>query len=217
LQSFDYLAYRLTGNYVASSSSSGIKPWERKKIESAGLDIDKFPSIRYMGQEIGKTIPDAEIKLGIPAGIPVYAIGVDFAAALVGTNMLRKGRSCERAGSSGGINLCWDSPVDDHRLLCYEHFIKNRWNIAGITSTYGKAIEWAKKTLGIDPVEYLVAGRKPPRILFYPYLKGERTPLWNPFAKGMFIGLKESHDPVDIMIAVCMGIAFSIRDCIEII
>jgi xylulokinase len=217
LQSFDYLAYRLTGNPVASSSSSGIKPWEREKIERAGLDIDKFPSICYMGQEIGKTVPDAETQLGIPAGIPVFAIGVDFAAALVGTNMLHKGRSCERAGSSGGINLCWDRPVDDNRLLCYEHFIKNRWNIAGITSTYGKAIEWAKKTIGIEHVESLVAGRKPPRILFFPYLKGERTPLWNPYAKGMFIGLKESHDQVDIMIAVFMGIAYSIRDCIEII
>jgi xylulokinase len=217
LQSFDYLAYRLTGNPVASSSSSGIKPWEREKIERAGLDIDKFPPIRYMGQEIGKTLSDTENRLGIPAGIPVLAIGVDFAAALVGTNMLRKGRSCERAGSSGGINLCWDRPVDDNRLLCYEHFIKNSWNIAGITSTYGKAIEWTKKTLGIDNVESLVKGRKPPRILFLPYLKGERTPLWNPYAKGMFIGLNESHDPADIMIAVFMGIAFSIRDCVEII
>ncbi len=217
LQPFDYLAYLLTDRCVASSSSGGIKPWHRDKIESAGLDKRKFPMICYMGEEIGKTTEEAAVRYGIPAGVPLYAIGVDFAAALVGTNMLTPGRSCERAGSSGGINLCWSGPVHDDRLLCYEHFIPGTWNVAGITSTYGKAVEWAEKNLDAKNFVQERLHRDPTGIVFLPYLKGERTPLWDPYAKGVFFGLERKHDAVDLLIAVHTGIALSVRDCIEII
>ena len=217
LQPFDYLALLLTGVCVASSSSSGIKPWHSSKILEAGLDQEKFPLICYMGEEIGKTTPEAAGRYGIPAGVPLYAVGVDFAAALVGTNMLEPGRSCERAGSSGGINLCSDKPVHDDRLLCYEHFIRGTWNVAGITSTYGKAVEWAEKILDADDFIQERLCREPPGIIFLPYLKGERTPLWDPYAKGVFFGLEHKHDAVDLLIAVHTGIALSMRDCIGII
>ena len=217
LQPFDYLALLLTGSCVASSSSSGIKPWHGSKIDEAGLDRDKFPPICYMGEEIGKTTTEGAGRYGLPIDIPVYAVGVDFAAALVGTNMLEPGRSCERAGSSGGINLCWKEPVQDDRLLCYEHFIANTWNVAGITSTYGKAIEWAENNLNAAEFQQKRHHRDASDIIFLPYLKGERTPLWNPYAKGLFFGLEQKHDAVDLMIAVHTGIAMSIRECMDII
>jgi xylulokinase len=216
-QPFDFLAYKLTGKSVASSSSSGIKPWELSKIDQAGLDRGKFPDIRYMGEEIGRTSEAGGRAVGLPPHVPVYAIGVDFAAALVGTDMLSPGRSCERAGSSGGINLCWDRPVHDGRLLCYEHFIRGTWNVAGITSTYGKALEWARKALDAEGFERERLKRKPPGIIFLPYLKGERTPLWDPYARGVFFGMRLEHDGIDLMMSVYTGVAMSIRDCIDII
>ncbi len=217
LQSFDFIAYRLTGKPFASSSTRGITLWNKQRLTLAGLDIQKFPEIRYMGEKIGETTANAEKEFGIPAHIPVFAVGADFAAGLIGTNALSTGRSCERAGSSGGINLCWDSPVSDSRLLCYSHFIKNRFNIAGITSTYGKALEWARSITGIGGKKSVSKGHNPPSLLFLPYLKGERTPLWNPFAKGLLMGLDERISRQDILHAVYMGLAFSIRDAIEII
>jgi xylulokinase len=170
-----------------------------------------------MGEEIGRTSSEGARRYGVPAGIPLYAVGVDFAAALVGTNMLEPGRSCERAGSSGGINLCWGEAIHDERLLCYEHFIPGTWNLAGITSTYGKAVQWAEKNLHADDFQTQRLRREQPGIIFLPYLKGERTPLWNPYAKGLFFGLEQKHDAIDLMIAVHTGIALSIRECIDII
>jgi len=216
LQSFDYISYILTKNFTASSSSSGIKPWENRSIEKAGLDKEKFPSICYMGEIIGKTTKKVEAQFCIKEGIPVFAVGVDFAAALIGTNTLEKGKSCERAGSSGGINFCWDKKIEDSRLLCYKHFIKGLWNIAGITSTQGKALEWIKELMKIDNFNEVEKINKPNKIIFLPYLKGERTPLWNPYAKGIFFGLKNNHTKYDILFSVFLGIALSIRDCIEI-
>jgi xylulokinase len=217
LQIFDYLAYILTGVFSASSSSVGIKPWDKTQIERAGLDTDKFPEIRYMGEIIGTVSEKASPRFSIPPGVPVFAIGVDFAAALVGTGMIEKGKSCERSGSSGGINLCWDSPVADPRLLSYTHFIGGMWNIAGITTTSGKAVDWLSSI--VDTKHFSPPGRKRSgsELLFFPYLKGERTPLWNPYAKGMFFGLTSEHTKSDIIFSVYLGVVLSLMDCIQII
>jgi xylulokinase len=217
LQTFDYIAYLLTGEFTASSSSAGIKPWDDKALELAGLDAQKFPKIHYMGQRLGTLSASAQKDYGIPSGLPVHAIGVDFAAALAGTNALEKGKSCERSGSSGGINLCWDSPVDDNRLLSYRHFMKGLWNIAGITSMSGKAIEWAHRVFGTTECPPHIREKRTGEIIFFPYLKGERTPLWNPYAKGMFYGLTADHTKEDLVFSVHLGIVFSLRDCMEII
>jgi xylulokinase len=217
LQVFDYLAFLLTGEYTASSSSSGIKPWDSASLDQARLDVDKFPEIHYMGEKIGHVIPRASRIFGLPQHIPVFAVGVDFAAALVGTNTLAKGKSCERSGSSGGINLCWDKPVKDNRLLSYEHFISGLWNVAGITSTSGKAIDWINKIIGLSEFAFPEKRNMRDEIIFLPYLKGERTPLWNPYAKGIFYGLTAQHTKEDLLFSVYLGIVFSLRDCIEII
>jgi len=103
-----------------------------------------------MGREIGRTTRRARERFGIPKGAPVYAVRCRFRRGIGGTGVLEKGRSCERAGSSGGINLCWDRFVGDKRLLSYEHFIEGLWNVAGITSTSGLAVDWAERALGIE-------------------------------------------------------------------
>ncbi|HUT64862.1 MAG TPA: FGGY-family carbohydrate kinase [Spirochaetota bacterium] len=228
LQSFDYLAFLLTGEFTASSSSSGIKPWEKEKVLHAGLDIEKFPEILYLGSCIGKVSRSAALEYGIPVSTPLYAIGVDFAAALIGTGAIERGRSCERAGTSGGLNLCWDKRVSDRRLLCYTHFIPDRWNVAGITSSSGISVEWMAKLLRVDYEKFRGfqsrdfssrGGKKntPGSIIFLPYLRGERTPLWNPYARGVFFGLEESHTADDLLKSVFTGVALSIRDVAEII
>lgn len=217
LQSFDYIAFLMTGEFAASSSSKGIKPWDKKSLDKAGLEEEKFPPIHYMGKRIGNVTESALKIYGIPENVPVFAVGVDFAAALVGTNTLLKGKSCERSGSSGGINLCWNSPVNDNRLLSYKHFIHGLWNIAGITSTSGKALDWINKVVGTAEFNYRKKTGSNDEIVFFPYLKGERTPLWNPYAKGMFFGLTSQHTKDDLIFSVYLGIVLSLRDCIEII
>jgi xylulokinase len=227
LQSFDYLAFLLTGEFTASSASSGIKPWKSDKVLDSGLDIDKFPDIHYLGSCIGKVCHTASLEYEIPEHTPLYAIGVDFSASLVGTGAIEAGRSCERAGSSGGLNLCWDREISDVRLLCYTHFMPGFWNVAGIMSASGISVEWIGRVLGIKDIEGwqpskykspdMESSGTPSSIIFFPYLRGERTPLWNPYARGVFFGLDESHTAVDLIRSVFTGVALSIRDVAEII
>jgi xylulokinase len=221
LQSFDYLAFLLTGCFTASSSSSGIKPWEQHKVEQAGLDTGKFPGIRYLGSPIGTVTRHAAQRYRIPESTPLYAIGVDFAASLIGTGAITPGRSCERAGTSGGLNLCSDHATSDRRLLSYTHFMPGCWNIAGITSSSGISVEWAKRVFGENCEKEFTAsdtGSKPRGrgIIFLPYLRGERTPIWNPYARGVFFGIDDSHTASDMFESVLTGVALSIRDIAQI-
>ncbi|RKY02225.1 MAG: hypothetical protein DRP54_02215, partial [Spirochaetes bacterium] len=94
LQSFDYINYLLTGNFCSTSSDLGISPWTNSTLESAGLDPDKFSRIYGMGVTIGETSQKAFELFGIPPGIPVHSVGIDFAAAILGTGALDRGKSC---------------------------------------------------------------------------------------------------------------------------
>ena len=145
---------------------------------------------------LGRVRRQAEETLGVPAGLPVITGGPDFIMTLLGTATVRPGRVCERSGTSEGINLCSSVPLEDSRLLTLPHIIGGCWNISGMISTSGKALEWFKAATGREGMDYEAFLEDvclvPPgarRLLFLPYLSGERAPIWDPYARGTFLGL----------------------------
>jgi xylulokinase len=167
--------------------------------------------------------PAAEEVLGIPAGTPVFAGGPDFIMTLLGTATVTPGRACDRAGTSEGVNLCTRAPVADRRLLCLPHIIEGLYNVSGIISTSGKALDWFKNATGRERQDYdgLFEDicQVPPGsrgLIFLPYLAGERTPLWDPYARGCFIGLTMNHGRKEMTRAVVESVGFAIRDVIEV-
>ncbi|MBA7688102.1 Xylulose kinase [subsurface metagenome] len=161
--------------------------------------------------------------MGIPAGIPVIAGGPDFIMSLLGTATVCPGRACDRAGTSEGINLCSAEPVQDERLMSLPHIIEGYHNISGIISTSGKALEWFKNITGKQKLDYetlfkdicqVPAGSK--RLLFLPYLTGERAPLWDPLARGTFLGLTLNHGRKEMTRAVVESVGYAMRDVIEV-
>ena len=164
-----------------------------------------------------------EAATGIPTGVPIFAAGPDFIVSLLGTGTVAPGRACIRSGTSEGINLCSLTPIEDPRLMCLEHIAKGLWNISGIISTSGKALEWFRDASGrsqksyesiFEEIEAIPAGAN--RLLFLPYLTGERAPLWDPGARGAFIGLTLNHGGGDMLRAVVESVAFAIRDVLEV-
>jgi xylulokinase len=161
--------------------------------------------------------------LGIPAGTPVFAGGPDFIMTLLGTATVAPGRACDRAGTSEGINLCTAAPIEDRRLLCLPHIIEGLHNVSGIVSTSGRALEWFKNITGKERVDYESlfedVCQVPPGshgLLFLPYLAGERAPLWDPNARGCFIGLTVKHGRREMTRAVVESVGFAIRDVLEV-
>ena len=221
----EYVSYVLTGEPVTFLPAPHFTRyiWEEDQIRRLGMEPDKFPRFLESGKLVGRVTAKGEAATGIPAGIPVVAGGPDFIVSLLGTATVVPGRACIRSGTSEGINLCSRTPIEDRRLLCLDHIVKGCWNVSGIISTSGKALEWYKNTSGrkaasyesvLADIETVPAGAN--RLLFLPYLAGERAPLWDPLARGAFIGLTLNHDVTDMTRAVVESVAYAIRDVVEV-
>jgi len=221
----EFVEYVLTGVPVTFLPAPQFTRyiWDRELIAALGMAPEKFPPFIASGRIVGAVSGKGERATGIPAGVPVVSGGPDFVVSLLGTGTVFPGRACIRSGTSEGINLCARFPVEDRRLMCLGHIAEGCWNISGIVSTTGKALEWFKNATGRSEASYERvfedAGGAPPgadRLIFLPYLAGERAPLWDPRARGTFIGLTLNHGMREMTRAVVESAGYAIRDVIEV-
>ncbi len=222
----EFLTYVLTGEALTFLPTPQYKEsimWDEEAVEMLGMDKGKFPPFCAPGAMVGKVGAVGSAATGLPVGTPVIAGAPDFIVALLGTATVRPGRACVRSGTSEGINLCSTVPANDKRLLSVGHLAEGLYNVSGVISTTGKALEWFKNLSGKTETSYeslfeeiaaVPAGAN--RLLFLPYLAGERAPLWDPSARGSFIGLNLNHGLADMTRAVVESVAFAIRDVIEV-
>ena len=182
----EFMIYRLTGkaHTILPGDDFLMYFWTEKLLEDLNLDKDLFPDFVDPGAFCGSVRTQASTETGIPEGTPVFAGGPDFVMSMLGTASVYPGRACDRAGTSEGINLCTTGLVRDDRLLGYGHVIKGLYNVSGIISTSGKALEWVMGLLGMEDdypgvfseASHVPAGSEGPAV---PALsrRGARTPL----------------------------------------
>ena len=221
----EFIAYTLTGVAVTFLPTPQYTRfiWEENLIRDLGMAPDKFPPFLQSGKVVGRVTGAGEQATGIPAGVPVVAGGPDFIMSLLGTATVLPGRACVRSGTSEGINLCSRVETTDRRLLCVSHIAGGFYNVSGMISTSGKALEWFKSSTGqsaasyesvFKDIESVAPGAD--SLLFLPYLAGERAPLWDPCARGAFIGLTLNHHLREMTRAVVESVAYAIRDVVEV-
>ncbi len=221
----DFMNFHLTGvartNLPAKDFTRYI--WSEQIIKDLDMDTEKFPPFVKPGEIVGKVKKEIEQTIGIREGIPVIAGGPDFIMSLLGTATICPGRACDRSGTSEGINLCSHKPVRDSRLMTLPHVIEGYHNISGIITASGKALEWFKTISGKKELDYetlfedicdIQAGSK--KLLFLPYLVGERAPIWDPNARGAFIGLTLNHGRREMTRAVVESVGYAMRDVITV-
>jgi xylulokinase len=221
----EYLACALTGEARTVFPSEGFDRWywNREVLDKLALAPEKFPPFIAPGGVIGTLLPGAADFLGLPKSLRVIAGGPDFFAAILGSGAVRPGDACDRAGSSEGINLCTEKRISDPRLMSYGHPVKPYGNLSGIVSTTGKAVDWIMAVLGIPAGAYReffdLAAKAAPgagELLFLPCLAGERAPLWDPKARGVFMGLGLDTGRAELARAAAEGICFAVRDVITV-
>ncbi len=221
----EYVAYVLTGEAAAFLPTPEYTRyyWDEALISAVGMEPSKFPPFLLSGRVMGRVSAAGSAATGVPAGVPVVSGGPDFLVSLLGTATVAAGRACVRSGTSEGINLCSAAPTGDRRLLCVSHIVDGFWNVSGMISTSGKALEWFKNASGraarsyeelFDEIQDVPAGAG--SLLFLPYLAGERAPIWDPAARGAFIGLTLGHGPAEMLRAVAESVGFAVRDVVEV-
>lgn len=222
----EFVVFSLTGEVVMTFPGEGLEHcvWTTELIQSVDLDLQKFPSLVEAGDLVGHLTAEAANLLGIEKEIPVFTGGADFMMALLGTASVWPGMACDRAGTSEGINICTQTRIEDPNLLCYRHVNRDYWNISGVISTSGKALEWFKQHVYADDRSYesmfqqLAAVKKgSEKLIFLPYLAGERAPIWDPKARGVFLGLTLGHGTAEMGHAVLESVGYAIRDVIAAI
>jgi len=239
----DYIRLLLTGEYatdVADASGTLLfdvknRSWHRELMSLLELDTGLMPPA-FEGTEVtGKLSAEASGKTGLPAGIPVVAGGGDQAANGVGCGIVRPGVVSTSMGTSGVVFAFAEEVRTDPegRVHTFCHAVPGKWHVMGVVLSAGGSLRWFRDALcqpecqlaeesGRDPYEYIteMAATVPPGsegLLFLPYLSGERTPHKDPYAKGAFVGLSLRHTKAHMARAVLEGVAFGMRDSIEIL
>lgn len=220
-QAWDYVATQLAGALVVSSSA-GIAPWPPDLIAASGLDPVKFPAWRPMGECLGAVCAAAARATGLPEGLPIVGGISDFFEGLIGSGAVERGVACDNGGTSQGFSVCWDAPLTADGLLKFPSFVAGQWYVGGPVSTTGKALDWWL-TAVLDAAEgdYSAlddAAAVPPgseRLVFLPYLAGERAPLWDPGARGVFFGLSLGHRRAHLTRSILEAVAYTLCQLIE--
>ena len=217
LQSWDYIAYRLTGVAVASSFA-GATVFPLDAIAAAGCDEAKFPREIVMGQAVGGVRDDAAADLGLEPGVVVAGGVNDSTATVIGAGLVRKGLALDMGGTSGGIALAWDEPLREKGLTAWPAPAPGLFVCGGSFATSGRALPWLMSVTGYAPDAYAEVESDASKIdagadgvVFLPYLAGERTPIWDERASGVFFGLSIRHTRAHLARAVFEATAYQLR------
>ena len=221
LQSWDYIVFRLTGMAVASSFA-GATVFPREQVDAAGCDAAKFPGELLMGQAVGRVRPEVARELGLTSDVVVAGGVNDSTATVLGAGLVRKGLALDLGGTSGGIALAWDTPLGEHGLTAWPAPTPGLFVCGGPLAAAGRAQGWLMSVAGYASDEYArveqdAAGVAPgcDGLVFLPYLVGERTPIWDDRARGVFFGLTERHTRAHLARATFEGVAFALRHIVD--
>ncbi len=238
-----YVNAQLTGEVAVDHSAAGniggvydvkARTWSDEALAMLGIPRRMMPDrLVHSSDVVGPLQPDWAARLGLCAGTPVVAGGVDAAVATLAAGAARPGNHVAMIGTS----MCWGTirPQVDarHGLISMPHVFNGAEDlyVFGGAITAGASVTWFRETFcqaeiaagqaqGIDPHALLEreAGPLPPGgdgLLFLPYLMGERSPVWDPQASGCFVGLGLHHGRAHLYRAVLEGVGFALRHNIE--
>jgi xylulokinase len=239
----DYIRYRLTGTFATEvSDASGTlmldvanRRWSRELLAKLDIDLALLPTC-HESQEVSAQVSELGSKAtGLPVGTPVVGGGGDQPAGAVGNGIVRQGVVSATMGTSGVVfahtdNLGFD-PLGRLQRGC--HAVPGAWHVMGVVLSAGGSFQWFRNELGKaevamarkkgeDPYflltdEAALAGPGAEGLFFLPYLTGERTPHFDPDAKGAWVGLTVRHGRAHMIRSVLEGATFAMRDSLELI
>ena len=238
----DYIRYKLTGNYgIDAGDASGMnmldiftRVWSDEVLKKLDIDPELLPEVKGSSEVAGFITAEAAVLTGLTAGTPVvYGTGDNMAAA-IGTGVVEKGKAFITIGTSGVLFTHSDHVAIDAggRVNTFCTAVPDSWAVFGCTLAAGMSLQWLRnnfflpeinvaKGLGQDPYEIMTAqAQRVPiganRLIFLPYLMGERSPILDPNARGVFFGLSAIHTKFDMLRSVMEGVVFAQRQCLDI-
>jgi xylulokinase len=221
--SYDFIVYRLTGkisleeNWAAESGLYDIQQhrWHKPYLQNAGIDPAILPPVRKPTEMVGGISEEVAAQTGLRAGTPVVAGSADHVAAALAAGLTQEGDVLLKFGGAGDILYCAEHPVPNQHFYFDYHDIPGLTLISGCMATSGSLVKWfAHELAGGAPLavldreaEAIPAGAG--GVIALPYFLGEKTPIFDPAARGVFAGVMLHHTRAHlyraVLEAVCYG------------
>lgn len=231
----DYVIYRLTGSWQTDSYDAvgtqiyNVKQrsWSKELCEILDLPLSVLPPIGEATQISGFVSKVAADETGLAAGTPVAIGSGDSVVEALGVGVIETGQCIIKLATSGAVNVVTEEPQPSPLTMTYAHVIPRRWYSISATNSGASSAMWFRKAFafndaigsGFSAMEELASASNPGSegLIFHPYLQGERAPYWDPRMRGDFVGITVSHQQKHFARAVLEGVAFSLRDCLEMV
>lgn len=239
----DFIRFKLTGEYATEvSDASGTalfdvknRSWSIEMLNAMELSPELFPKCYESPEVTGYVTKEAAEETGLKEGIPVVGGGGDQAAQAVGMGIVHPYDTSVTLGTSGVVFSAIDKVFVDPKLRTHTfcHAVPGMWHIMGVMLSAGGSLRWYRDTFGEmeisiskliskDPYEILIQEAenvKPgaEKLIFLPYLTGERCPYPDPFARGVFFGIGLNHKRSHFVRAIIEGISFGLNDSLNIL
>ncbi|TMF36506.1 MAG: xylulokinase [Chloroflexi bacterium] len=228
----DFVRLQLTGDHAIDKADGAgtilfdlrARDWSDEVVDALRIDRSWLPPTFEGPTVTGVVTTAAAMATGLRAGTPVVAGGGDQAANAVGLGAVEPGVPALSLGTSGVIFAPTDRPIVEPggRVHAFCHAVPGRWHLMSVMLSAAGSLRWFRDTLAPgEPYGALTdaAGEIDPGsdgLLFLPYLTGERTPHPDPLARGAFVGLTVGHDRRHLTRAVLEGVAFGLRDGLDL-
>ena len=227
----DYVNYLLTGVHACDySDASGMllldvqhKCWIKEMLELCGVSEEQMPKLFESFACIGTLKPEIAAQLGLSESVKVCAGAGDNAAAAVGTGVVGQGGCNISLGTSGTVFISSEAfGVDPNNALHAFAHADGGWHLMGCMLSAASCNKWLLEDIFKTndhaaeqaPISEEKLGRN--HVFFLPYLMGERSPINDTNARGTFIGMTMDTTRADLVQAVLEGVAFAIRDSVEV-
>lgn len=230
----DYIVLRLTGRLATDrSDASGTNAydqrsgtWSEEVLSAARLDPSLFPEILDSTAVAGPLTTAAAETLGLHTGVRVVMGGGDGPLAAVGSGVVApEDGAYVCLGTSSWISFASDAPLLDPamRTFTFDNVVPGGYVPTATMQAGGASVQWISEALSPDPrhpeTARLTAEAEgdldTEDLYFLPYLLGERAPLWDPDARGAFVGIGRHHTRAHLIRAVLEGVAFNLLTCIQ--
>lgn len=239
LQSNAYIAFKLTGQ-LSQDYSQGYGfhffnmttgEWDQNIADQLGLSLDLMAPIVNCHQVVGTITESVALATGLCIGTRVVAGGLDAACCTLGAGVINEGQTQEQGGQAGGMSIALKNPLIHPKLILGYHVIPKMWLLQGGSSGGGGTLNWFNRELGhaeqlqalgnnsnpfsimSDEAELVAPGSD--GIIFLPYMKGERSPLWNSKAKGVYYGLSFDKTRAHMIRSTMEGVGYSLLHNIQ--
>ena len=228
--SYNFCTYKICGNLTLDLNwalESGLwlireKKWNMELLDQAQIGIDLLPRVFSPEEIVGTTSRELELQTGFPSGIPIIAGSADHVASALSCGLQHEGDILLKIGGAGDILMFIDSIRLDRRLFIDYHDIKGKYLINGCMASSGAIVKWFMNQFHEEDFDVMTSEAEKispgsDGLVLLPYFLGEKTPIFDVNARGVFFGLSLYHTKYHMFRAILEAVAYGFMHHIEVI